>query len=129
MGRNDPPNWAETTHPKIRPKQSRPKRPTAETTDVRNDSRPKRPETFYPDPQNPWGAPIIWRISICAFSLSKKEYIWHHRLKIALFHFAPCTILPRSLLTDFPVIHKFKKELLFACYTCFNISSTFFKIP
>ena len=30
-------------------------------------------------------------------------------------------------ITDFPAIHKFTKEVLFACYTCFNISSTFFQ--
>ena len=45
---------AETKH-QIRPKRltlkqaemTRPKRPTAETTHVRNDPRPKRPETVY----------------------------------------------------------------------------------
>ena len=42
MGRNDPPlNQAESTQAEM----TRPKRPTAETTHVRNDSRPKRPET------------------------------------------------------------------------------------
>ena len=38
---------------------------------------------------------MIWRISKCAFSLSKKRHIWHHRLKnravsfCPMYHFAP----------------------------------------
>ena len=42
-----------------------------------------------------WAFLIIWRISKCAFSLSKKRQIWHHRLKnravsfCPMYHFAP----------------------------------------
>ena len=42
LGRNDPPlNQAETTQAET----TQPKRPTAETTHVRNNPRPKRPKT------------------------------------------------------------------------------------
>ena len=49
-----------------------------------------------------WAFLIIWRISKCAFSLSKKRHIWHHRLKIRavsfcpMYHFAPVSPTTRS---------------------------------
>ena len=49
---------------------------------------------------------MIWRISKCAFSLSKKRHIWHHRLEnravsfCPMYHFAPVSPNPSLVLVQ-----------------------------
>ena len=67
-GRKDPPNWAESTHPKIRPKRPRPKRPG------RNDPRPKRPGFVYLYTASPSFASIIGRCTLFTPGCRMKAY-------------------------------------------------------
>ena len=91
---------------------------------------------------------MIWRISKCAFSLSKKRHIWHHRLKnravsfCPVYHFArsPLIILGVTLKLTFDpvgttyassfknVVTEYRVKLNFVLITCVYIGDTYMNL-